>query len=213
MPIDNLFKTLIYSLRNQFNLIELISLNINALSDDDITIMMGNALQTINGLLSLYEEHKAFLSEEYKLELVIEDNDLIISTSLLPHRIICHLAYIELLQHRNSDVYTRHKNLMQQMGFIPQPIRNKLHYRVSSASYRFPKLVEALNGQVTKETIAKMNLILGDKNEVTSIRLRPKTRAVLHAYSDNLGISVSQIINIMIDGVIEQTFQYDFQQD
>lgn len=40
------------------------------------------------------------------------------------------------------------------------------------------------------------------RKEVTSIRLRPQTRAWLQAQSETLGISVSQMINIMVDGVI-----------
>ena len=40
------------------------------------------------------------------------------------------------------------------------------------------------------------------RKEVTSIRLKPQTRAWLQAQSDTLGISVSQMINIMVDGVI-----------
>ncbi|MEY0026334.1 hypothetical protein AB7W40_20325 [Providencia rettgeri] len=111
----NILKILIYSLRNQFNLIESVTRNIQILSDDDFKIMMGNALQTINGLLSLYGEHKTVLSETYNLELVIENDDLIISTPLLPHHIICHLAYIELMQHAESDIYARYKMLMQKI--------------------------------------------------------------------------------------------------
>ncbi|HHR6019713.1 TPA: hypothetical protein ACS7Z7_003399 [Providencia alcalifaciens] len=201
----NVLKTLFYSLRNQFNLITHIAKNIHALSDDNIKLMMGNALQTINGLLSLYGEYKTVLSENYNVELVIEDDDLIISTPLLPHRIICYLAHIELMQQHDPDTYIRYKSLMQQLGLMPQCMRKKQHCQQPAANYSFYKLVCALNGQVTKETIAKMNMILGDKKEVTSIRLRPKTRAVLQVYSENLGISVSQIINIMVDGVVEQT--------
>lgn len=111
----NVLKTLLYSARNQFNLIEQIAKNTHTLSDDDIKLMMGNALQTINGLLSLYGEHKTVLSENYKLKLVVENDDLIISTPLLPHRIICYLAHIELMQHINSDIYARYKILMQKI--------------------------------------------------------------------------------------------------
>lgn len=203
----NLLKTLIYSIRNQFNLIEQITKNSHALSDDDIKLMMGNTLQTINGLLSLYYEYKTVLSETYNLKLVIENDDLIISTPLLPHRIICYLVHIELMQQHDPDTYARYKSLVQRLGDIPQCMHNNQHYQKPVANYSFSKLVGALNGQVTKETMAKMNLILGDKKEVTSIRLRPKTRVVLQAYSENLGISVSQIINIMVDGVVEQTLQ------
>lgn len=39
--------------------------------------------------------------------------------------------------------------------------------------------------------------------EITSIRLKPQTRAYLQAQSETLGISVSQLINIMVDGVVE----------
>lgn len=41
------------------------------------------------------------------------------------------------------------------------------------------------------------------RKEITSIRLRPQTRAYLQAQSDALGISVSQVINLIIDGVVE----------
>lgn len=111
----NVLKTLIYSLRNQFNLIEYVTRNIQILSDDDFKIMMGNALQTINGLLSLYCEHKTVLSENYNLKLVVANDDLIISTPLLPHHVICHLAYIELMQHAESDTYARYKILIQKI--------------------------------------------------------------------------------------------------
>lgn len=111
----NVLKMLVYSLRNQFNLIEYVTKNIQILSDDDFKIMMGNALQTINGLLSLYCEHKTVLSEVYNLKLVIENDDLIISTPLLPHRIICYLAHIESMQHAESDTYARYKILMQKI--------------------------------------------------------------------------------------------------
>ena len=111
----NVLKTLLYLTRNQFNLIEHIAKNTHTLSDDDIKLMMGNALQTINGLLSLYGEHKTVLSENYNLKLVIENDDLIISTPLLPHRIICYLAHIELMQHTNHDIYARYKILMQKI--------------------------------------------------------------------------------------------------
>ena len=201
----NVLKTLLYSIRNQFNLIEHIAKNIHTLSDDDIKLMMGNALQTINGLLSLYGEHKTVLSENYNLKLVIENDDLIISTPLLPHRIICYLVHIELMRQHDPNTYTQYKSLMQRLGLMPQCMGKKQYCQEPVANYSFLELVGALNGQVTKETMAKMNLILGDKKEVTSIRLRPKTRAVLQVYSENLGISVSQIINIMIDGVAEQT--------
>lgn len=115
MLTTNVLKTLVYSIRNQFNLIEYIAKNIHIISDDDINLMMGNALQTINGLLSLYNEYKTVLPENYKLELVIENNGLIISTPLLPHRIICYLAQIELMQHTNPDIYARYKILMQKI--------------------------------------------------------------------------------------------------
>ncbi|EIK1335565.1 conjugal transfer protein TraE [Salmonella enterica] len=39
--------------------------------------------------------------------------------------------------------------------------------------------------------------------ELTSIRLKPATRAYLQAQSDHLGISLSQSINMIIDGVVE----------
>ncbi|EDR9713696.1 conjugal transfer protein TraE [Salmonella enterica subsp. diarizonae] len=39
--------------------------------------------------------------------------------------------------------------------------------------------------------------------ELTSIRLKPSTRAYLQAQSDHLGISLSQSINMIIDGVVE----------
>ncbi|MHC6758250.1 conjugal transfer protein TraE [Yersinia ruckeri] len=39
--------------------------------------------------------------------------------------------------------------------------------------------------------------------EITSIRLKPQTRTYLQAQSEALGISVSQLINIMVDGVVE----------
>lgn len=117
----NVLKTLIYSIRNQFNLIESIAKNIHVLSDEDIKLMMGNALQTINGLLSLYGEHKTVLSENYNLKLVIENDGLIISTPLLPHRIICYLAHIELMQQHDPETYARYKSLMQQLGLMPQP--------------------------------------------------------------------------------------------
>lgn len=204
----SVLKAFVYSLRNQFNLIEYVSKNSHLLSDDDIKIMIGNALQTITGLLLLYGEHKVELSEMYDVELRLDNDDLIISTLLLPHYIICHLEHIELMRHCNPDMYLRYENVMQQMGFIAQCMHNKHHYRKLSANYSFPKLVEVLNRQVTKDTIVKMDRILGDRKEVTSIRLRPKTRAVLQVYSDNIGISVSQIINIMVDGVVQQTLQY-----
>lgn len=99
----NVLKTLIYSIRNQFNLIELMTKNIQFISDDDFKLMMGNILQTINGLLSLYCERKTVLSENYNLKMVVANDDLIISTPLLPHHIICHLAYIELMQKIERD--------------------------------------------------------------------------------------------------------------
>ena len=111
----NVLKTLLYSTRNQFNLIEHIAKNTHTLSDDDIKLMMGNPLQTINGLLSLYGEHKTVLSENYNLKLVIENDVLIISTPLLPHRIICYLSHIESMQHTNPDIYARYKILMQKI--------------------------------------------------------------------------------------------------
>ncbi|UEK61606.1 hypothetical protein LL668_20985 (plasmid) [Providencia rettgeri] len=111
----NVLKTLLYSTRNQFNLIAHIAKNTHTLSDADIKLMMGNALQTINGLLSLYGEHKTVLSEIYNLKLVIENDDLIISTPLLPHRIICYLAHIKSMQHTNPDIYARYKILMQKI--------------------------------------------------------------------------------------------------
>ncbi|MDI9223615.1 conjugal transfer protein TraE [Serratia sp. PF2-63] len=40
------------------------------------------------------------------------------------------------------------------------------------------------------------------RKEVTSIRLKPQTRAYLQAQSEALGISVSQFINIIVDGVV-----------
>lgn len=40
------------------------------------------------------------------------------------------------------------------------------------------------------------------KKEITSIRLRPHTRAYLQAQSEVLGVSVSQLINIIVDGVV-----------
>lgn len=40
------------------------------------------------------------------------------------------------------------------------------------------------------------------RKEVTSIRLKPQTRAWLQSQSETLGISVSQMINIMVDGVV-----------
>ncbi|MEN4545909.1 conjugal transfer protein TraE [Pantoea agglomerans] len=40
------------------------------------------------------------------------------------------------------------------------------------------------------------------RKEVTSIRLKPQTRAYLQAQSETLGISVSQFINIIVDGVV-----------
>ncbi|WP_456311280.1 conjugal transfer protein TraE [Serratia proteamaculans] len=40
------------------------------------------------------------------------------------------------------------------------------------------------------------------RKEVTSIRLKPQTRAYLQAQSESLGISVSQFINIIVDGVV-----------
>ncbi|WP_072279232.1 hypothetical protein [Cedecea neteri] len=40
------------------------------------------------------------------------------------------------------------------------------------------------------------------RKEVTSIRLKPQTRAYLQAQSEVLGISVSQFINIIVDGVV-----------
>ncbi|MEG3139516.1 hypothetical protein SC171_16675 [Pantoea cypripedii] len=40
------------------------------------------------------------------------------------------------------------------------------------------------------------------RKEVTSIRLKPQTRAYQQAQSETLGISVSQCINIIVDGVV-----------
>nr|WP_282490702.1 hypothetical protein [Providencia alcalifaciens] len=130
----NVLKTLLYSTRNQFNLIENIAKNIHILPDDDIKLMMGNALQTINGLLSLYGEHKTVLSENYNLKMVIENDGLIISTPLLPHRIICYLAHIELMQHHDPETYARYKSLMQHWGWCLS------RSQISSQSFFFQTL-------------------------------------------------------------------------
>jgi hypothetical protein len=39
--------------------------------------------------------------------------------------------------------------------------------------------------------------------EITSIRLRPQTRQYLKCQSEALGLSVSEVINIILDGVID----------
>lgn len=60
-------------------------------------------------------EGKTVLSENYNLKMVVANDDLIISTPLLPHHIICHLAYIELMQYAEPDTYARYKILMQKI--------------------------------------------------------------------------------------------------
>lgn len=64
------------------------------------------------------------------------------------------------------------------------------------------KLVQALIAFGNKTALAQSKEMDDGRKEITSIRLKPQTRAYLQVQSENLGISVSQLINIMVDGVV-----------
>ncbi|WP_226905700.1 MULTISPECIES: conjugal transfer protein TraE [Serratia] len=64
------------------------------------------------------------------------------------------------------------------------------------------KLVQALIAFGNKTAQAQSKEMDDGRKEITSIRLKPQTRAYLQVQSENLGISVSQLINIMVDGVV-----------
>lgn len=70
--------------------------------------------------------------------------------------------------------------------------------------YSFTQLIQSLlssgHSKAVQESVSADST--GPK-ELTSIRLKPSTRAYLQAQSDHLGISLSQSINMIIDGVVE----------
>lgn len=72
--------------------------------------------------------------------------------------------------------------------------------------YTFPTLIASLSENASLvESEASKSPTGKQVKEVTSIRLEPEVRAYLHAQSQALGISVSQIIGIILKGVIEQS--------
>lgn len=70
--------------------------------------------------------------------------------------------------------------------------------------YSFTQLIQSLLSSGHSKAVQESVLAdsIGPK-ELTSIRLKPSTRAYLQAQSDLLGISLSQSINMIIDGVVE----------
>ncbi|MBJ9635504.1 conjugal transfer protein TraE [Citrobacter freundii] len=70
--------------------------------------------------------------------------------------------------------------------------------------YSFTQLIQSLLSSGHSKAVQESVLAdsIGPK-ELTSIRLKPSTRAYLQAQSDHLGISLSQSINMIIDGVVE----------
>ncbi|AWR60255.1 TPA: conjugal transfer protein TraE [Proteus mirabilis] len=71
--------------------------------------------------------------------------------------------------------------------------------------YTLTKLIQSLislgNDNARSKELEQENE--NSKKEITSIRLKPQTRSYLQAQSEVLGISVSQVINLIIDGVVE----------
>lgn len=64
------------------------------------------------------------------------------------------------------------------------------------------KILHSLLTGGHRQAVSQMKEDEESRKEVTSIRLKPQTRAYLQAQSEALGISVSQLINIIIDGVV-----------
>jgi hypothetical protein len=68
--------------------------------------------------------------------------------------------------------------------------------------YTLVKIIQSLITGGHPQALKQMDETEEGRKEITSIRLKPQTRAYLQAQSDSLGISVSQLINIIVDGVV-----------
>lgn len=71
--------------------------------------------------------------------------------------------------------------------------------------FRITKLLQSLLTIGNEKASERMSLVAEvSTKEITSIRLQPQTKAYLQTQSETLGISVSQFINIILDGVVAQ---------
>lgn len=68
--------------------------------------------------------------------------------------------------------------------------------------YSLSKIIQSLLIGNQKSAIEQMKDTDDGRKETTTIRFKPQTRAYLQAQSENLGISVSQLLNIIVEGVI-----------
>ncbi|EFE93265.1 hypothetical protein HMPREF0758_5086 [Serratia odorifera DSM 4582] len=81
---------------------------------------------------------------------------------------------------------------------------NTLEYKFSEVKmHSLLKIVQSLITSGNSRANERNTEVEEGPKEITSIRLKPQTRAYLQVQSETLGISVSQLINIMIDGVVE----------
>lgn len=83
-------------------------------------------------------------------------------------------------------------------------ICNTLEYKCGGVKmHSLLKIVQSLITSGNSRANERNTEVEEGPKEITSIRLKPQTRAYLQVQSETLGISVSQLINIMIDGVVE----------
>ncbi|WP_168385866.1 hypothetical protein [Erwinia amylovora] len=69
--------------------------------------------------------------------------------------------------------------------------------------FRFTQLVQNLITSGNAQAVERIEGIDGQAaKELTSIRLRPDTKAYLQSQSEALGVSLSQVINMILDGVV-----------
>lgn len=69
--------------------------------------------------------------------------------------------------------------------------------------FRFTQLLQSLitmGNRAAEERISQLEEI--SAKELTTVRLRPETKAYLQSQSESLGVSLSQVINIILDGVV-----------
>lgn len=84
--------------------------------------------------------------------------------------------------------------------------------------YSLTKIFQSLLIGNQKNAIEQMTDAEDGRKETTTIRFKPQTRAYLQAQSEHLGISVSQLLNIIVEGVVNietapQTNQIDNMHD
>ena len=130
-------KMLAYSLRNQFNIIESIKKNIDdiihkrkPLSDyaEDLMLMHNNALQVINGILVFCCENRKILQENYRFQMLILTDRLLIFAEFLPSGITCHLKILSRIpvlklqfyfktpmNQLHQDAYNRYETLIKRI--------------------------------------------------------------------------------------------------